>query len=122
MSRHSVLCAALHLFQQSRWADLRIDCPNVLKVPALFELEKLQKRKAGTEANSLQVVLQQEAERYNALLVSISTNCSQLLSALKGIIVFSADLELVAAAFAANKVCSFPARRQPCASLLMTCT
>ena len=84
-----------------------------MQVPALFDLEKLRKRKAGAEASSLQVVLQQEAERYNALLASISTNCSQLLSALKGIIVFSADLELVAAAFAANKVCSNSSRSEP---------
>ncbi len=75
-----------------------------LQVPAQFDLEKLRKRKAGAEAPSLQVVLQQEAERYNALLIAIGTSCSQLLSALKGIIVFSADLELVAGAFAANKV------------------
>ena len=82
----------------------RMMCFHVTQVPALFDLEKLRKRKAGAEASSLQVVLQQEAERYNTLLVSISSNCNQLLAALKGVIVFSADLELVAAAFAANKV------------------
>ena len=75
-----------------------------MQVPPLFDLERLRTRKASTEASSLQVVLQQEAERYNLLLASIGTNCSQLLSALRGIIVFSADLELVASAFAVNKV------------------
>lgn len=75
-----------------------------MQVPALFDLEKLRKRKASTEASSLQVVLQQEAERYNLLLASIGSNCSQLMAALRGVIVFSADLELIAKAFAANKV------------------
>ncbi|CAD7700814.1 unnamed protein product [Ostreobium quekettii] len=64
------------------------------QVPAPFNLEEVMKRKAE-DPSALHVVLFQEVERYNILLVKARHSCRELIKGIKGLVVMSADLDLV---------------------------
>ncbi|GIM07381.1 hypothetical protein Vretimale_11536 [Volvox reticuliferus] len=64
------------------------------QVPQPFNLEEVMKAKAD-DPSALHVVLFQEVERYNALLVSVRRSCVELQRGIKGLVVMSADLDLI---------------------------
>ncbi len=64
------------------------------QVPQPFNLEEVMKAKAD-DPSALHVVLFQEVERYNALLVAVRRSCVELQRGIKGLVVMSADLDLV---------------------------
>ena len=64
------------------------------QVPQPFNLEEVMKAK-GDDPSALHVVLFQEVERYNRLLVSVRKSCVDLQKGIRGLVVMSADLDMV---------------------------
>ncbi|GMH41208.1 hypothetical protein BSKO_09118 [Bryopsis sp. KO-2023] len=64
------------------------------QTPRAFNLEEVMKAKAD-DPSALHVVLFQEIERYNILLVTVRKSCEELLKGIKGLVVMSADLDMV---------------------------
>ena len=57
-------------------------------LPAIFDMEKLQKQYPVIYEESMNTVLQQEAQRFNRLLSTMKNSLNQILKAIKGIFVF----------------------------------
>lgn len=64
------------------------------QTPKAFNLEEVMKAKAD-DPSALHVVLFQEIERYNVLLVTVRKSCAELLNGIKGLVVMSADLDMI---------------------------
>lgn len=58
----------------------------------------------SSDPSALHVVLQQEVERYNALLNNVRRSCAEVQRGLKGLVVMSADLDDIANALFNAKV------------------
>ena len=85
--------------------DLVFDIASDLlsQVPEPFNLEAVMKSKAD-DPSPLHVVLFQEVERYGNLLRSVRTSCAELQKGIKGLVVMSADLDLIFDALNNGKV------------------
>jgi dynein heavy chain len=73
------------------------------QVPPPFNLEQVMKAKAD-DPSALHVVLFQEIERYNMLLVRAQKSCAELIKGIQGLVVMSADLDLIFEALLNGKV------------------
>ncbi|MEW5313998.1 MAG: hypothetical protein WDW38_005527 [Sanguina aurantia] len=73
------------------------------QVPQPLNLEEVMRGKAD-DPSALHVVLFQEIERYNLLLDSVRTSCTELRRGIKGLVVMSADLDSVFDALHGAKV------------------
>jgi len=73
------------------------------RVPPLFNLEKVEKKFAHDQS-PLKTVLLQEIERYNVILALVEKSLKDLQMGIKGLIVISADLEVVFDCLLQNKV------------------
>ncbi|XP_023247279.1 dynein heavy chain 1, axonemal-like [Copidosoma floridanum] len=73
-------------------------------LPELFHLPDIQRKYPVMYEESLNMVLAQEATRYNALLKIMSSSLKDLLLAIKGVVVMSETLETMALALNSNKV------------------
>ncbi|KAJ8667916.1 hypothetical protein QAD02_009579 [Eretmocerus hayati] len=74
------------------------------ELPQPFKLSDIQKRYPVSYEESLNTVLFQEASRFNALIVEMSTSLNDLLRALKGLVVMSETLESMSEYMYSNKV------------------
>ncbi|CAG9464381.1 unnamed protein product [Pedinophyceae sp. YPF-701] len=72
-------------------------------VPQPFNLEQVMKSKAS-DPSALHVVLFQEVERYNVLLAHVHSSCHELQRGIKGLVVMSADLDMIYDALSTGKV------------------
>ncbi|XP_068171919.1 dynein axonemal heavy chain 1 [Antennarius striatus] len=66
------------------------------KIPAPFNIQEVRKKYPILYEESMNTVLIQEVIRYNKLLAVISQSLSDVMKALKGVLVMSPDLELMA--------------------------
>eukprot|EP00736_Rhodelphis_marinus_P007919 Rmarinus@m.2764 len=74
------------------------------KMPAAFDVEAAQEKFPVMYNESMNTVLCQELIRFNRLTKVIRTSLADIQKAIKGLVVMSADLELVAASMLTNKV------------------
>ena len=73
------------------------------QVPKPFDLERIMKSKAD-DPSALHTVLFQEVERYNALIDRVRSSCAALEKGIKGLVVMSADMDVMFDALAGGKV------------------
>jgi dynein heavy chain len=74
------------------------------KVPQMLDMKQIQEKFPSVYDESMNTVLQQEAVRYNDLLKLIKGSLNSLIKAMKGLIVFTNDLEEMATALDQNAV------------------
>jgi len=74
------------------------------KVPAPLDMKVIHEKYPSVYSESMNTVLQQEAVRYNELLKLIKSSLKALLKAMKGLIVYSNDLEDMSTALDQNCV------------------
>lgn len=63
------------------------------RLPELFDIEMVQEKYPVDYSESMNTVLVQEIERFNALLKVIKTTCSNVQKAIKGLLVMTPDME-----------------------------
>ncbi|XP_018365084.1 PREDICTED: dynein heavy chain 1, axonemal-like [Trachymyrmex cornetzi] len=76
----------------------------IATMPESFDLIAMQARYPMSYEESFNTVLLQEAKRYNDLLEIVQSTLQDLLKALKGLVVMSEQLEMIATSFFNNKI------------------
>ncbi|KAJ3347863.1 Dynein heavy chain 6, axonemal, partial [Kappamyces sp. JEL0680] len=87
----------------NEWPDTIYLDPNASNLPPVVH-ELFKRDDSGRMLNSLSTVLLQETARFNKLSLVVKTSLESILKAVKGLIVMSADLELVFRSLLNNQV------------------
>lgn len=89
----------------SRSEDLTVFCSEMLaSMPEQFDIEHITRRYPTRYEESMNTVLAQECIRYNGLLSVVTSTLHQCVSASKGLVVMSPELDSVMRAIGQNKV------------------